>query len=355
VRIFLDEFLTCGGVAGQSIDSLPRSWLAEGLAMRRALEADIARLPDTTLVVMNDARLPRSEARGEEVIEVRTAAQREQGFAQCAARADWTLLIAPEMDGALELLARRVLEVGGKLLGPGPEIIALASDKQRLVAHLAAYGVRVPRGVELARDEQLPLDATYPAVLKPIDGAGSFGVELIRSIGQLDQRMTTTCQRWRLEAHCPGQAASVGVICGPAGRFALPACAQLLSHDGRFRYLGGRCPLPTSLQTRAHSLAREGVRTLGEVTGYVGVDLVLGDASDGSEDFVIEINPRITTSYVGLRAVCRDNLVSAMLDAVEGRAPTTSFASEAVHFTPDGAVRACEAPSPTPSQWKAKA
>jgi hypothetical protein len=48
------------------------------------------------------------------------------------------------------------------------------------------------------------------------------------------------------------------------------------------------------------------------------VDLVLGDAADGSRDFAIEINPRLTTSYLGLRALARGSLAAALLRAVRG-------------------------------------
>jgi predicted ATP-grasp superfamily ATP-dependent carboligase len=55
------------------------------------------------------------------------------------------------------------------------------------------------------------------------------------------------------------------------------------------------------------------VATLPTPLGYLGVDLVLGDDPSGADDRVIEINPRLTTSYVGLRAAALCNLAEAML------------------------------------------
>ncbi len=52
------------------------------------------------------------------------------------------------------------------------------------------------------------------------------------------------------------------------------------------------------------------------VRGFVGLDLLLGDCV--SEDCVIEINPRLTTSYVGLRRMIHGNLAARLFDLETG-------------------------------------
>jgi predicted ATP-grasp superfamily ATP-dependent carboligase len=117
----------------------------------------------------------------------------------------------------------------------------------------------------------------------------------------------------------PGLACSVAFLIGPEEIIALAPCGQHLSNDGRFRFLGGELPLPPDLAERAVALGRRAVASVPGLNGYVGVDLVLGASRDGVEDAVIEINPRLTTSYVGLRALAEVNLAEAMLRVVEGR------------------------------------
>jgi predicted ATP-grasp superfamily ATP-dependent carboligase len=51
--------------------------------------------------------------------------------------------------------------------------------------------------------------------------------------------------------------------------------------------------------------------------GYVGIDMVLTDR----DAVVIEVNPRVTTSYVGLRKVLRPNPAALMLEAARGNLP----------------------------------
>ncbi len=78
--------------------------------------------------------------------------------------------------------------------------------------------------------------------------------------------------------------------------------------------------------------------------GYVGVDLVLGDQADGSQDSVIEINPRLTTSYVGLRALAATNLTETMLRlAREEDVPPPVWKDGAVRFRADGTVSFAQA------------
>jgi predicted ATP-grasp superfamily ATP-dependent carboligase len=89
-----------------------------------------------------------------------------------------------------------------------------------------------------------------------------------------------------------------------------------LSTDGRFQYRGGQVPIAPELVHRAQALAERAVRTVEGLRGYVGVDLVLGETADS--DAVIEINPRLTTSYVGLRALAEFNLAEAMLAIATG-------------------------------------
>jgi tyramine---L-glutamate ligase len=125
---------------------------------------------------------------------------------------------------------------------------------------------------------------------------------------------------------------------GPDGAWALPPFRQHLSEDGTFAYQGGSYPLPPALSRRARWLALAAVQSLPSPLGYFGVDLVLGDDATGRDDVVIEINPRLTTSYVGLQAASRVNLAAAMLAVVAGREPELSWRGEPVQFTADGEV-----------------
>ncbi|MCS7313155.1 MAG: ATP-grasp domain-containing protein, partial [Acidobacteria bacterium] len=116
-----------------------------------------------------------------------------------------------------------------------------------------------------------------------------------------------------------GDHASVSLLVTDDGR------SQPLSLNGQrvvpgcpFIYRGGVVPLRHPLTVRAFEVAEAAIRQVPGLRGYVGVDLVLADG----EAWLIEINPRLTTSYIGLRRVIACNLAQAIWTACrEGRWP----------------------------------
>jgi predicted ATP-grasp superfamily ATP-dependent carboligase len=309
MQVFISEHITGGGLLSAG-DVPGGSLLREGLAMLTALAQDMAGIDDVHVAVTWDHRLPPVMPPQVEVVEAGCLTEERQAFRRLAAGSDWTVAIAPEFDGILLDRCRGVEDAGGRLLGPRPDLVELAADKHATVEHLAAAGIPAPRGVVLKQGEALPRDFTYPAVLKPRDGAGSQDVRLVGSADEI------ACAPWpaRLEEFCSGHAASVAVLGGRSDIVALEPCRQDLSGDGRFAYRGGSLPLPRAQALRATRLARRVARALPSFIGYVGIDLVLGAADDGSNDCVIEVNPRLTTSYVGLRVAAEQNLAAIMLE-----------------------------------------
>jgi predicted ATP-grasp superfamily ATP-dependent carboligase len=303
--------------------------------MMTALATDFAAIAGTHVLTMwdprfGDVRLPAVDVRHVD------SERKERGtFDELAGSADWTVVIAPELSNHLLDRCQRVGPCGGRLLGPSPEVVRCTSDKHLSANYLASSGLPVPDGQAVAPGQDLPRDFGYPAVLKPRLGAGSDSVRIVHGPAVAVERPS------RLEAFCPGLAASVSLLCGPAGHVALPPCRQHLSGDGRFVYQGGSLPLPERLANRAIELARRTIDALPRPTGYLGVDLVLGADPDGLDDKVIEINPRLTTSYVGLRAATEPptNLAAAMLAVSCGKRAELYFRDVSVEFDADGTVR----------------
>jgi predicted ATP-grasp superfamily ATP-dependent carboligase len=321
--VFVYEDVTATWAGGDEQSRPAQSLLAEGKAMLDAVTADFRSVSGVVVVTITDA-----------------------SFESLAAKSDYTLVIAPECDGRLEELAREAVNGGGRLLGPSPDAIRLTADKLMLARRWEAHGVATPQ--TWLRIEE---PTHRPLVIKPRDGAGSQSIRLwaggARSGSEgetfndprdvaLASASGSTDRPLIAQAYIHGFAASVAFLIGPRSLTPLIPCAQHLSTDGRFQFQGGRLPIEPHLAERAIRIATAAVLCVPGLAGYVGVDVILGD--DG-RDWAIEINPRLTTSYVGLRALANFNIAEAMLAAVRGESlPTMEWHAGPIQFTPNGRV-----------------
>jgi predicted ATP-grasp superfamily ATP-dependent carboligase len=320
MKVFVYEYCCCQPAnAGTAALALR----GEGFAMLSALMADLAPLPDVESVALLAEDFPRVGFPCQRV----TPAAEKVTFRRLAAKADWTIVIAPESDGILEERRGWTTDAGGRLLGPSIEAVRLTADKYALNAVFWAHRVPTPLTWRpIGRD-------LLPAVIKPRFGAGSTStyrvdsVEEVERIKEAEPDVDFIGQQW-----IDGIPASVAVLISPRSRVPLMPAEQTLSSDGRFHYLGGRVPLPAPLANRARRLALRAVKAVPGLFGYVGVDLVLGQ----KRGYVIEINPRLTTSYVGLRRMASVNLAAAMLRLAEGKLIRLKWNDGHVRWTADG-------------------
>ena len=335
MRIFVYECLVSGGLGEETQESL----LIEGAAMTRCLVEDFSHLADVEVEVTVDKRL---EGVGNSLSALpKVNVQRVDGLAdhwstvsRCWQTCDATIIVAPEFSGILRKLTEKAEEQNVRLLCPSSETVALFSDKHQSATWLGKYDIPTPKGLLLESDA-VPADQEYPAIVKPADGAGSLGVQLLAGPSELAALEWSHHQAYRLETFCPGLPASVSILCHGALRKVLAPCRQFFG-EGSFDYRGGCVLADGPLHDRAVHLGTQVAHVLPDGQGFVGVDLVLGENPDGSEDYVIELNPRITTSYVGLRASTDANLSQLLLglwDDVDLR-----FPRRPLEFRSDGRI-----------------
>jgi predicted ATP-grasp superfamily ATP-dependent carboligase len=335
VRIFVYEYLTAGGRYLDGSDLPGGSLLREGRAMLEAVCSDLSRLPNVQIVGLRDARLVMDDALPMVRQAVGDAADHGRRFDELARTAEWTLLIAPEIDGRLSELVERAEQLGARLISPDSAFVRLASDKVKTADLLSKAGVSVPATFLCLAPSDAEQLATGPWVVKPIDGAGSWQVRLVDRDGVREHlRGGPRC----VQAYCPGRPASVAALCGCGEPEFLPPCWQWVAPPS-FEYRGGEVMAQPAMIRRAHRLARSALAALPPTRGYVGLDLVLGPNPEGREDAVIEVNPRLTTSYVGLRRQASANLGEAMWCRATARPARLSFRSTPLQFDADGTLR----------------
>jgi predicted ATP-grasp superfamily ATP-dependent carboligase len=337
-RVFVSEYVT-GGAWPEA--DVPQSLRIEGRAMAVAVAADLAAVDGWRVVTTWDRRLgPSPFPAGIDVVPVGSPQEEPAEFLRLARECAAALVIAPEFDGLLEQRCRVVESAGGRLLGCSAEAVARCADKLALAELLGRQGLPVvPTSAASA-------DATpdrWPVVLKPRDGAGSLDVRLARSAAEWHAAWTHSAPRgpagFVVQPLVSGAALSAAALIGDGGQVEVwPLARQRLSDDGRFTYQGGEVPAAEAprWQAAAEELVRSVIQTVSRsargLRGYVGFDLIADEQA--GRLWLVEINPRLTTSYIGYRALAADNLATRLVGSNE----PARWHSGSVRFMADGRV-----------------
>jgi predicted ATP-grasp superfamily ATP-dependent carboligase len=323
MRLFIYEMISAGALGNDAAPSLR----GEGWAMLAAIVEDFSKVPGVEVVTVVDDLCPECPKWNCRLV---YPLIESDVFCERAAAADYALIIAPEFKNHLATRTELVLEAGCRLLGSVPDAVRLTGDKLRTASWLAERGIPTPPTQEI--EVWGPSSLQGPRVCKPRYGAGSQSMCLLQGPYDFPPGDADIEQ-----PYVPGQPASVAFLIAPHQIVPTPGATQRLSDDGRFQYLGGRTPLPKPLRDRAQSLARRAVESVPGLFGYIGVDLILGDAADGTGDVVIEINPRLTTSYIGLRQLAHTNLAEVWWRLACGETvEEIAWSDNIVDFSADG-------------------
>jgi len=282
--------------------------------MLTALLRDLRDCPGVRVTTSRDARLP--PIPGVAALEPARGEGPWSLYARGVTAADAAWPIAPETGGALERLSRVTLDLGKRLVGSSPDAVRLAASKRETARVLRAAGVAtVPT---FAPGEPLP-PLPGPWVVKPDDGAGCEGALVVPDWRAAARRLAADAGTSIAQPWLDGPAMSLSLICGD-GRATLLCCNRqhVRVADGRPILEAITVNGVADPEGRFACLATRIAAAVPGLWGYVGVDLVLAEGGP----VVLEINPRLTTSYCGLRSALGTNVAACALDLLAtGSAP----------------------------------
>lgn len=307
MKVFVFEFVTGGGYAGQALPD----FLDDGELMWRALIDDLIALPGMEVLTLRDARLAMPEQPGLTVVAT-DAARCRYDFTRCLDAADAAWMVAPESDGLLESLNRQVEAAGKRLLGCRPDAVRLAASKHATAARLAGAGVAtVPT---FATPDLL----TGAVVAKPDDGVGCEDTLLFADAAAAQAwHDTHPCAVRVFQPYVAGASLSLSLLCCDGQAQLLSVNRQHVGLAGdRFEFHGVTVNAVDDGDGRYAALAARVAAAIPGLWGYVGVDLIAGAFGP----MVLEVNPRTTVSYAGLHAALDCNPAQRVLALPEMRA-----------------------------------
>jgi len=244
------------------------------------------------------------------------------GIQRLAPECDVGLVIAPDhllftYTTALERLTHNI--------GCGSMNAAICANKRRSAEILSRNGIAVPEET-----------ADGLRVVKPEQGCAAQGVRLTEEAPGPGEFAQQFIEGEHLSVSLVGSRV-VGDACTYyTGKppLLLAVNRQLISIDdhGRFHYHGGETPV---IHRRQDELVDTAVRALNVLgcQGYTGVDIVLAD-----QPFVVDVNPRITTSIVGIAACMEEEIADILVEASRGGGPEAVHLSGRVRFDSHGTV-----------------
>ncbi|GAB4318460.1 MAG: hypothetical protein Kow0069_21600 [Promethearchaeota archaeon] len=352
-RVLAFEF-ACGG--GTKDAPHLSGLFCEGFAMLHGLASDLVRAGHEVVVTLDEKYQFLEDWFQKCLVDViRPQDSLEDRLEGKLTEVDAAYVLAPESGGELERLARQVVAAGVELLSVNPNAVATFSTKSETNRLLEVAGLPVPRwalirGKRPLVEEVADLDLTYPVVMKPDDGVGGEGVTLLRNPEILRDTLGDRGDDARLpgptlvQEYVPGTTKSLSLVhvgeelvWGAANEQVVRV--QVHGEGGaESAYVGGVSPVETRAWKDVEALVSTFHRA-GSERGHLGVDFV--EDRDGNVWF-LEVNPRLTTSYVGLRRTVAFNLGELVAFPATARVkPEVGFTSRCLYrrftlFNEDG-------------------
>lgn len=327
MRLLVYEHVCAVGFGEGNVRS---SVLCEGFGMLRAIIADAKQAGHCVTTALNsqmaEFNLPFNS---DHYVLVRSNAEAIGVVEKAAYSVDAALVIAPETSGTLQYLVRKIEQNDILSLNSTADAIIEASDKTLLEEKAKKIGAETPKTFFFRAEEDIENVAVsvqknlgFPVVIKPSDGVGCDGLSIVYDKNQLMKSVKKTTKLktnfFIAQEFVRGKPASVTLISN--GKTALPITLNkqnvALRSPGRdSEYNGGIIPFEDGMQVAAFEAAKRIVESISGLKGYIGVDLILTEHGP----VLIEINPRLTTSYIGVQKVSGFNLVKAMIDSAKGK------------------------------------
>ncbi len=304
MKILVSEFITGGGLIREP---LPSSLAKEGQMMLSAIVSDLSELRDVEIEITLDQRCSTYHLSNK--INVHYIKNNYlESFRSLCRDVDAILPIAPESDDFLETVSRAVTEEEAFLLGSSPNVVKLVSSKLATANYLLDHNLPAIETL-MVKNSDLP-ESNSGWIIKPEQGAGCEQVFYCETSDQIES-VVSQCENAIVQPMMKGISASLSMLCNKGESVVIGYNEQIIEwQDNRLRYAGTKVNSLLSHKDQLDQLAESVSTALPELRGYVGMDLIIAN----DQITVVEINPRLTTSYVTLKESIGMNPAKMILD-----------------------------------------
>ena len=160
-------------------------------------------------------------------------------------------------------------------------------------------------------------------IIKPLIGVDCEDIVVIEDIDDLTldlDKIFVPGSRVIVQEFIEGTDVSVSLISD--GKTAVPISLNeqfVELKDDKGTYLGGKLPFENKYKDEAFEIAKKAVESMEGLKGFVGVDLIINtEKKDVYSVYLLEVNSRFTTPYVGLKEIACFNIGKTIVDLIDG-------------------------------------
>ena len=229
------------------------------------------------------------------------------------------IFIAAENDNNLYKISRILEENNVKLYNSSAEACRISSDKfetyealSNIVPQPRTFRFKIdPKGywkraIENLHEKWQSEDPLTPLklIIKPLMGVDCEDIVIIEKIEDLTldlDKIFKPGSRVIVQEYVEGTDVSVSL------------------KDDKGMYFGGKLPFESKYKKEAFEIATKAVESIDGLKGFVGVDLLINaDEKDIYSVYLLEINSRFTTPYVGLKEIANFNIGKTIIEFADG-------------------------------------
>jgi len=335
-KIFIFEFVSGGGFNQIEI---PPSLFCEGYGMLRCIIADFKAL-NFNISTLLDERIAFLSIYLDSDVITRVSPQDDyiKFFKDSIKDCEYCFIIAPEFSNILHDLTKIAKENDKKILSVGLEGIKLGTSKIKTFHFFKKMNVLTPQTFIIPfKNNFLNTDFIIkkyhdlkrPIVIKPNDGVGAESIFYFENEGQISKffqeyHEKIDCSRnYILQEFIEGEdlsASLIGYSSDLKHQQTKPSILSINSQEINIKnknreseYFGGTTPVVEHEEIIADLSEILEKFNFPGLRRYHGLDFIR--KKDKSIHF-IEINPRLTTSYIGVRNIIDKNPVSIILNSL---------------------------------------
>ena len=241
------------------------------------------------------------------------------------------IFIAAENDNNLYKISRILEENNVKLYNSSADKFETYEALSNIVPQPRTFRFKIdPKGywkraIENLHEKWQSEDPLTPLklIIKPLMGVDCEDIVIIEKIEDLTldlDKIFKPGSRVIVQEYVEGTDVSVSLLSD--GKKAIPISLNeqfVELKDDKGMYFGGKLPFESKYKQEAFEIATKAVESIDGLKGFVGVDLLINaDEKDIYSVYLLEINSRFTTPYVGLKEIANFNIGKTIIEFADG-------------------------------------